>query len=62
MYGGHQTSNNEQPRDTNASRFSPPPLLRHQCYFISFIDVHLRLGKSVFGTIILNDLGPEEGE
>jgi hypothetical protein len=41
--GCHRTCNIKLPRATNASRFSPPLLLRHQDYFILFIDVHLRL-------------------
>jgi hypothetical protein len=40
----------------------PPPLLRYQGYFISFIDVHLQLGEQVFRTIVLSDPAPGEGE
>jgi hypothetical protein len=37
-------------------------LLCHQCYFIPFVDVHLRSGEHVSGTVVLNDLAPGEGE
>jgi hypothetical protein len=46
----------------NKSRFSPPPLLRRQGYFISFIDMHLQLGEQVFGTIVLSDAAPGDDE
>jgi hypothetical protein len=41
MCGCHKTRNNEQSWATNASSLLSPPLLRHQGYFIPFIDVHL---------------------
>jgi hypothetical protein len=58
----HKMSNYEQPRGTFASSFSLPPLLRHQGYFISFIDMHSQLGEQVSRTIVLNDLAPGECE
>jgi hypothetical protein len=54
MCGRHETSNNEQQWATNATRFSPPPLLRRQDNFISFIDVHLRSAERVSRTVVLN--------
>jgi hypothetical protein len=36
----HKTSNNGQPLGINTSSFLLPPLLRRQCYFIPFVDVH----------------------
>jgi hypothetical protein len=60
--GCHRTNNNEQPRATYESRFSPPLLLRRQGYFIQFIDVHPRLGEQVFETVILSDPAMGEGE
>jgi hypothetical protein len=62
MCGRHGTRNNEQPRATDAYSLSAPPLLRRQGYFILFIDVHLRLGEQVSGTIILNDHALREGK
>jgi hypothetical protein len=41
---------------------SPPPLLRHQVYFIPITGVHLRLGEQVSRTVIFSDPAPEEGE
>jgi hypothetical protein len=58
----HRNSNNQQPRATNASRFSPPPLLRRQSYFIMFINMHVRLGEQVSKIIVLSDHAPGEGE
>jgi hypothetical protein len=60
--GWHKTSNNEHPRAIYASKFSPPPLLHHQDYFIMFDDVHLQLGKQISGTVILSDPAPGEDE
>jgi hypothetical protein len=40
---------------------SPPSLLRHQNYFISFINVHL-LGEQVSEIIILGDPTPRDDE
>jgi hypothetical protein len=37
-------------------------LLRHQGYFIPFVDVHLRSGEQVSGTVIISDLALEEGK
>jgi hypothetical protein len=54
--------NNEEPRATYASRFLPPPLLRCQVYFITFVDVHPRSGEQVFETIVLSDPAPGEDE
>jgi hypothetical protein len=58
----HETSNNEQPRVTNASSLSPPPLLHCQGYFIPFIDMHLRSGEQIFRIVILSDPTLEEGK
>jgi hypothetical protein len=62
MCNRHGTSNNEQAQATNASSLSPPPLLRHQGYFIPFVEVHLWSREQVSRTIILNDLALGEGE
>jgi hypothetical protein len=40
----------------------PHPLLRRQDYFIPFVDVYLQPGEQVFGTIVLSDPAPGEGE
>jgi hypothetical protein len=55
-------SNNEQPRATYASRFLPPPLLRHQGYFILFVNVHPQSGEQVSETIVLYDPAMRGGE
>jgi hypothetical protein len=62
MCGRYETSNNEQPRATNASSLSPPLLLRRQGYFIPFIDVHLRSGEQVSETVVLSHPTSGEGE
>jgi hypothetical protein len=54
--------NNEQSRVINASSLSYPPLLRRQGYFISFIDVHLRLGEQVTETVVFSDPAPGESK
>jgi hypothetical protein len=60
--GPHGSSTNEQPRATSASRFSPPLLVRHQCYFILFVDAHLQSGEQVSITVVLSDPALGEGE
>jgi hypothetical protein len=40
----------------------PPLLLRHQGYFIMFVDVHLQSGEKVFRTVVLSYPAPGEGE
>jgi hypothetical protein len=62
MCGRYETSNNEQPQATNASNLSPPLLLCRQGYFIPFIDVHLRSGEQVSGTVVLSHPTSGEGE
>jgi hypothetical protein len=37
-------------------------LLHRQGYFIPFVDVHLRSGEQVSGTVVLSDPAPGEGE
>jgi hypothetical protein len=37
-------------------------LLRRRGYFIPFVDVHLRSGEQVSGTVVLSELAPGEGE
>jgi hypothetical protein len=59
-YDRHWTSNHEQSQVANASRVSPPSLLRHQDYFISFINVHLWLGEQVSEIIVFNNPTPKE--
>jgi hypothetical protein len=41
---------------------SPLLLLRHRDYFISLVDVHLRSGEQVSGTIVLSDPAPGESK
>jgi hypothetical protein len=53
------TKTHEWPWATNAYMLSPPSLMRHQCYFISFIGVHLQSGEQVSRTIFLSDLHQE---
>jgi hypothetical protein len=40
----------------------PLLLLRRRGYFIPFVDVHLRSGEQVSGTVVLSDPAPGEGE
>jgi hypothetical protein len=40
----------------------PLLLLRHRGYFIPFVDVHLRSGEQVSGTVVLSDPTPGEDE
>jgi hypothetical protein len=54
------TTNKRRP--TNASWFSPPPLLCCQGYLILIIDVHLQPGEQVSRTVVLSDPTLEEGE
>jgi hypothetical protein len=56
----HKTSNNEQTQVINTSRFLPPPLLRHQVYFIPIAGVHMQLGEQVFEIVVLSDPAPGE--
>jgi hypothetical protein len=37
-------------------------MLRRRGYFIPFVDVHLRSGEHVSGTVVISDLAPTEGE
>jgi hypothetical protein len=41
---------------------SPLLLLRRRGYFIPFVDVYLRSGEQVSGTIVLTDPAPGDGE
>jgi hypothetical protein len=40
----------------------PLLLLRRQGYFIPFVDVHMRSGEQVSGTVVLSDPALEDGE
>jgi hypothetical protein len=40
----------------------PLLLLRRRGYFIPFVDVHLRSGEQVSGTVVLNDYALGEDE
>jgi hypothetical protein len=57
-----EIATNQQPRKHQHIYVSPLLLLRRRGYFILFIDVHLRLGEQVSGTVILSDPAPGEGK
>jgi hypothetical protein len=61
MCDRHGTDNHKQSQATITSMLSPPSLLRHQNYFISFVNVHL-LGEQVSEIIILGDSTPRDDE